>query len=385
MLGWPYEQTGAKPDNPQGCKTLHPLNTEAPIYEAEVAEGLEDIAQAEIQNILGHDATIHTQKRGGAVRFSYTDDVQALEQFKTVIAVYRSLLFDVPRPKALLGHQHFHQLSQHIRQIVQAHPQGAFHTLSINAAGSDSSVMRRLKDELAAQLALQVTEDTGDLLLRVRRPRTSKQERTQGKGNNAGWEILLRLTPRPLATRHWRVGNMQGALNAGVARAMLHLLQPEAGATMLNMACGSGTLLIERHHMQPDSHSIGCDINAHALSIAQANINAAASTQSTSLLRADAQALPLPTNSLRYLCADLPFGQLVGSHAENVTLYPAILHEAARVAAINARFALITHEVKLMSHILHAQNAWITEHERIITLTGLHPRIFVLKRQATPV
>ena len=34
-----------------------------------------------------------------------------------------------------------------------------------------------------------------------------------------GWETLVRTTPRPLATRYWRVCNYEAALNATVAHA----------------------------------------------------------------------------------------------------------------------------------------------------------------------
>src|SRR5947208_2669780 len=78
--------------------------------------------------------------------------------------------------------------------------------------------------------------------------------------------------------------------------------------------------------------------------------------------------------------ADLPFGHLVGSHEENVALYPAILREAARVARREAPFVLITHEVRLTEALLAASPEWATDAMLRVTLGGLHPRIFVLRR-----
>ena len=69
------------------------------------------------------------------------------------------------------------------------------------------------------------------------------------------------------------------------------------------------------------------------------------------LYQADGQRLPLPNRTMDALCADLPFGHRIGSHEENVRLYPLILDEAARVARPGARFVLITHEVRLLEQV----------------------------------
>ena len=61
-----------------------------------------------------------------------------------------------------------------------------------------------------------------------------------------GWEVLIRLTPRPLSAREWRVCNMEGALNATIAAAMIEMTDPSARRPrVFNLMCGSGTLLIE--------------------------------------------------------------------------------------------------------------------------------------------
>lgn len=348
-----------------------------PTYEAEVAPGLADIAQTEIQQQLGAACDVQpTAMESASVRFTYTGETAILHSLKTVIAVYRVLHFGIPRPKALLGHQHFHRLLDHITPISTAQPT-QFHTITLGAAGSESSVMQRLRSELAQALHLQPTSDHADLLLRLRPARRSKKT----TDNPSGWEVLIRLTPRPLATRAWRIHNMPGALNASVAHAMLYLLQPTPDVPLLNIACGSGTFLLEHQAHTPGAHSIGIDHDPAALTGATINIAAGNSQQPITLLQADAAQLPIQTRSIQALCADLPFGQLVGSHIENEWFYPVLLHEAARVARIGARFVLITHEVELMKQTLLVQDAWQVVHQRMITLTGLHPRIFVLQRR----
>jgi 23S rRNA G2445 N2-methylase RlmL len=91
--------------------------------------------------------------------------------------------------------------------------------------------------------------------------------------------------------------------------------------------------------------------------------------------------LPFSDDSFDALCADLPFGQLVGSHEENQWLYPAILAEASRVARSKARFVVVTHEVRLMDTTLENLNTWKLVNKQMITLSGLHPRIYILERE----
>ena len=91
--------------------------------------------------------------------------------------------------------------------------------------------------------------------------------------------------------------------------------------------------------------------------------------------------LPLANRTVTAITADLPFGHLVGTHAENVRLYPLILREAARVARPRAFFGIITHEVRLMEQLLAAEDcAWSAEKVLKVELGGLHPRIYVLQK-----
>ena len=95
---------------------------------------------------------------------------------------------------------------------------------------------------------------------------------------------------------------------------------------------------------------------------------------------ADGRRLPFPGRSFDVLFADLPFGGRVGSHQDNLSLYPALLAEAARVTRAGGRFILITHEIQLMEGVLSAQAHWRSEAPLRVSLRGLHPRIYVLQR-----
>ncbi len=343
-----------------------PLPAASPLV-AETTIGLEDVARDEI---VAHTRAIAFIVAPGEVRFSPTGDPRRALELRTVQAVYSSAAFGVPRPKALLGDAHFRRLGAQIDAVLREWPAGTFRTIHIAAAGAESAVMRRLLSELAAQTGLAPDENEGDLLVRLRPDR------------EGGWETLVRLTPRPLATRPWRVQNYPGALNAAVASAMTRLLRPAARDVFINLCCGSGSLLIERAAHSPAARLIGLDIAPAALALCRANVSAAGSglAARVELIQADARAAPLPDGCASALCADLPFGQQVGSHTANLVLYPAALAEAARIAAPGARLCIISHEARLMSDSLARNPAWELIEERRINLNGIFPRIYLLRR-----
>jgi SAM-dependent methyltransferase len=343
-------------------------------YEADVVGGLADFARDEAARLPG-GARLYADRADEAVStaipFDYGGDPRALLNLRTVLSVALVAHFAVPRPRALLGDEHLRRLLGLIEAVRALHPPAAFGSLALNAAGADSAVMTRLKAELAARAGLRPAEREGDLLLRLRRP----------PDGDEGWEALIRLSPRPLATRPWRVCNLPGALNATVAAVMARLAEPRPANRVLNLGCGSGTLLIERLSDRPARRAYGCDTDPAALDCARANAAAAGLTGAIELHPWDARALPLPAASVDEICADLPFGHRVGSHQANVALYPALLREAARVARPGARCVLISHEARLMERLLAESAEWETEFVRRLALETLRPRVFVLSRR----
>lgn len=346
------------------------LHAEAPIYQVEivVAEGLQALAWQELRRLV-RARRLEGDQRPGLIRLRYAGNLRALFSLRLASSVYLVRYFNVPRPRALLGDANLRLILSDCTTVIRLHPPGSFRTLYLSAAGSDSTVLTRLKTELASRLGLTVGDEDGDLLLRLRRD-----------ADQSGWEWLVRLTPRPLAMRPWRVCNREGALNGPVACAMNLLTTPTPTDVYLNIGCGSGTLLVERLLLGPARRAIGCDIDPAALDCARANLAAAGLTGQVALHPWDARDLPLPPASVDVITGDLPFGHLVGSHAQNLVLYPALLDEAARVSRPGARCVLLSHEVRLMERLLASNPAWRLEQSIRVDLGGLYPRIFVLRR-----
>jgi tRNA (guanine6-N2)-methyltransferase len=271
--------------------------------------------------------------------------------------------FAVPRPKALLGQQYFDEIIRTAQAIMYEHP---FVTLQIDAAGSDSTVMQRIAMELAQRLNLQIVTSEGEFVVRIR-------------PSARGWQVLLRLTPRPLGTRSWRVCNMPGALNAVVAAAMVRWAGVYDDDRILNVGAGSATLLIERGLVAPAGQLVGCDVSAEARACAQHNIAAAQLSNQISIHDWDATNLPLPNGSIDLIMADLPFGQLIGTHNQNMQLYPAVIHEAQRVLSPRGRMVLISHEIRLLYHSLMAIDSMRIVDEMQVEVGGMHPVMYLVQ------
>lgn len=336
------------------------------LLEAEIIEGLEDHVINELQEYRGVEMRLVKKQ---LIQFTFSGNIKELLQLRTVNALYHVLPYDIPRPKALLGHQHFHRLLDAIVDVQSYNP--PFQTIYIDAAGSNSSVMVRLKEELASALKLSPLDEKGDLLLRIRRSQ-----------NKRGWDVLIRLTERPLATREWRVCNFEGALNATVAAAMARWIGFQPDDQVLNLMCGSGSIMVEFLMQFSDAQILGVDNDPVAIACAMSNISAAELMERSQFIQADGRQTSLASQRFDIVLADLPFGQLVGTHEENRRLYPQIFQETARITRKNGHFLLLTHEVKLMEQVLDQfKNIWQKHEELRINLNGLHPRLYLLKKQ----
>ena len=328
---------------------------------AETLTGLEALAREELERLRGVRAL---SEMPGEVRFTYGGEAKRLRGLRTVAAVYLALHFDVPRPKALLGHQHLTRLVETLHQVNQTNE---FTGFRFGAAGSDSAVFARLAAALEASLKLPHDAEAGDLLLRVRPAR-------------GGWEVLVRLTPRPLSARDWRACNRAGGLNATLAAAMVEVAGVNPQDRFLNAMCGSGTLLIERRLAGKAARLVGVDNDNEALGCARANILKSGFGSDIELLKDDATNLTFPANSFDVMVADVPWGDAVGSHRENAFLYPALLTELARVGTANARCVILTHDIKLFERVLGEQSAWRLVEGVRVAHSGHHPRMYGLER-----
>lgn len=339
-------------------------------YEVECIPGLEAFTMDELHS---YAASSLEKLRPGFLRFRFAGDARSLLSLRSGVAVYGVHRFEVPRPKALLGHQHLTRLVGILRAAMRGwnlqNP-----SLGIGAAGANSQTITRLKEELAILLDIELAEESkGDLYLRLAR-----------SIDRSAWEALVRLGPRPLSKRAWRAINVPGALNATVAYAMSQIRPRDGQERVLNLCCGSGTIIVEHAHSRSSDQLLAIDNSAYMLSAAERNLRASDTKARIILLNADAGRTPLRAGAVDRIYADLPFGGHVGTHADNLRLYPALLREASRVARPGAVLILLTHEISLLRKCV-AQSNWRAISETKIRLSGLHPRLFVLKGKSTTI
>jgi len=274
-------------------------------------------------------------------------------RLRTAYTAYARLGFDVRAPKALLGDANLRAITDVVRNVARSQ---RFTAVRIGAAGADSPVMRRIGDELARAAGLPHDPADGDLLVRI------LPLSTESGPSLRRWQVLVRLTPRPLSNRPWHVPGFEGALDASVAAAMVRLTRPRDDDVFLDPVCGSGTILQERRDHGPAHAVLGSDLDPGAPAAA---------------VRADATNLPHPDGSVTAIVANPPWGHRFDTTDD---FNERLLAEVGRVATADAHFVVVTHDVKRFERALRGQDRWRPLERLTLTFRGHHPRVWVLGR-----
>jgi tRNA (guanine6-N2)-methyltransferase len=354
-----------RPPSRKGSSTPIIDSTDA-LYELEFAPGLEEIVEGELQELDQKAKVTILRCEKGELSFTSSIPTRRLLELRTAISAYTIAHFDIPRPRALLGDKHVARLLSRIERVMKLWPQKA-QTFRFGAAGSDSEVFTRLAELLNEKIGLKLNQEEGDLLIRIRPTRVRE----------TGWDILLRLSPRPLATRAYRVADYPGALNAALAAAMVRLSDPRPGESFFNPMCGSGTLLIERSLVGNCGPIVGMDVEARAIEYARRNVTAAG--QEIDLIAGDVLENP-PSNIFDVVCCDLPWGERHGQRADNVKLYGRFIEAMERCTRPGTRMLLLTQDANALISVLQESTIWKRRLELKVFQGGFHPTIFVLGR-----
>jgi 23S rRNA G2445 N2-methylase RlmL len=197
-----------------------------------------------------------------------------------------------------------------------------------------------------------------------------------------GWDVLIRLTPLPLSARAWRVENMPGALNATIAASMVLMMDPNPEDRFLNAMCGSGTLIAERAAICSAKTLIGVDLSRDALEKARKNLSR---VKPLFLVQQDAQRLSLEDASVDAVCADLPWGRLIGERRDLEKCYVDSLGEMTRVCSPEGKLAIITQESAIFEKALHAYKGYWTLIRSIrVKQSEYKPKVYVFQRTRKP-
>ncbi|MGI8867868.1 MAG: methyltransferase domain-containing protein [Mycobacteriales bacterium] len=333
--------------------------------------GLRDIVSTEVtRSLAGASNVAAIPGREDTVRLDLAGSFAPLLALRTVVAPYRVLSFDVPRPKSLIDGPKLRAIAAVIDIVSRLNkpPPASFR---FDAAGSDSSVFQRLGSALADEAGLPYRPDDGECQVRVRRSL-----------DGPGWDVLVRLSSGPLSARPWRVADHPAGANATVAAAMALLTHPKRADLVLNLMCGTGTLLIERLLTAPAAAGFGIDVDASFVDGARQNLAAAGLSGRAACSLGDVTD-PGATGAEPWdvVLADPPWGDKSGRRSDLVALHASVLERAIQATLPGGRICILTAEMPVMQEFLRGEHRLSLVSATSVFHKGHWPQIYLLRRQ----
>ncbi len=180
----------------------------------------------------------------------------------------------------------------------------------------------------------------------------------------------LRLTTAAFRQRGGRLQEREGALRPSVAAAMVRLAGPPNGNNLLDLTCGSGTVLSEA--AAAGWKILGSDNDPEAVSVAQQN------NRDARLFVADARSLPVVSNSIGAVVSNLPFGNQFKVEGDVQQWLESVFSEIRRVQKARASTVLLAPKSVELSRAM--KTAGLSAKRRVdITLLGTRTSIWKLE------
>lgn len=346
------------------------LFSSPPVWVIEVPHGIEELTRAELKRVFGKEVKFQRGGRENELFVTLQGKYERLLKLRLASSVYLYQHYDIPRPRSLLGDLHLKRLTAQLQKVLTLAPSSRFKSFRFEAAGKDSSVFAQLAQKIEELLPLTHQPEDGELVIRVRH--NAVQSET--------WETLIRISPRPLSTRSWRVVDYPGALNAVIAAAMVEESNPTSKDRVLNLMCGSGTLLIERVKKTQAGLAVGIDSSSEAIAAAVKNTKAAGADHKIEYIEGDVTELPFSDASFDVALSDLPWGELIGSRRGNKDLYDRVLKECHRVLSSDGRAVLLTQHDEALEKAIDSRD-WTIEKRYTIKQGGFTPYCYVLHKR----
>jgi tRNA G10 N-methylase Trm11 len=193
--------------------------------------------------------------------------------------------------------------------------------------------------------------------------------------------LYIKLFTVPDTRYEYRLLTLPASIAPANAAVLVRSGHMKRDARVLDFCCGSGTLLIERHKVFefPVKEIVGVDISSQAISIAKKNLTAAGIKNFT-LINCDCRSYH-PQETFDEIYANLPFGNRVGSHSENLDLYKSILDILPHWLNDEGTAVLYSMEGELLKSLLKSN-----KHLRLINTIktdagGLIPIVFFISKR----
>ncbi|MDO5110791.1 MAG: methyltransferase [Clostridia bacterium] len=190
--------------------------------------------------------------------------------------------------------------------------------------------------------------------------------------------VYVKLFSIPDTRFPYRKETLPASIHPAVAAAVLRYARAylKEGDRVLDPCCGSGTLLFEREMLNKCESLTGVDIAHKAVEIARGN--AAAGESRAKFVVNDCRRF-IAGRQYDEVIANLPFGNRVGNHSENETLYAEILDKLTDWMQPDGTAVLYTMEFTLLKKLLRARPALELVTETKTDAGGLMPGIFIIR------
>lgn len=135
---------------------------------------------------------------------------------------------------------------------------------------------------------------------------------------------------------------LPASIHPTVAAALCIAGKIDSNDVFCDPCCGAGTIIAERLSYGPAKKVLGFDISNEAIQLSKQNLSRLG--QKVDLRTADMRNLPMESNSVDIIVANLPFGIRVGDRTKNRSLYRDFLKESYRILASGGRLVAYTHD-----------------------------------------
>ena len=197
--------------------------------------------------------------------------------------------------------------------------------------------------------------------------------------NNDKCDLFIRPRDVPDTRFAYRLRTLPASIHpvqaACLARYALSFVSAARPRT-LDPFCGSGTLLLELERVV-STGMIGVDVSERALDAAREN--AAAAHSGARFVHKDILKFE-PRDPFDLILSNMPFGNRVGTHSANETLYRDFVHALPKLLASGGIAVLYTMEHKLLTTCLKAEPSLSLAEELTTEAGGLNPRVTVVRR-----
>lgn len=187
-----------------------------------------------------------------------------------------------------------------------------------------------------------------------------------------------RLSDSVMRQRTYRAESLPAALKPSIAYAMCMFSDPHPDDVFLDPMCGSGTIVLERAHVERYTLLLAGDIDPRAVTVTRANVGRR--YKPIEIRQWDAAALPLENASISAVVTNMPFGRQVGTPVGNRDLYPTLVREWSRVIRSGRFLVLLTSERALLRDVLHRHAELVEEQRMQVIVRGLPAVIVVLRK-----